>query len=544
MKDPAKLQFFFQPFSELTLDAKCPLLFVVFEEQADMIIGKRFPEVEEMRQRIDNITRKDDEQTVSIFSLMREEKAVPAGLVYIEYPWRRKRVKRSLDFGSINFYRKLLERTTAATGQLREMGFSEMTILLPGRFHPENLKNDSQREVLEMFVKTMVEAIVYANGTLDEFRSTPDPQITKVSFTYFGQYERVILNFFNRAIGAGEEMGEALVEVRRFTELPGNEAYPLKLASEFVGRTIAPLTSASPNWHKIHDHRFSANVKAALLYGAEGLAKRGFGLITAVGQGSKYEPCLLKLHYKPKKRSRPVKKLTLIGKGVTFDSGGVDLKGADSYDNMHHDMAGAATVVGVLKLADDLRLPVEIVALLPLVENTIGSKATRPYDIVRAYDGQTVEVRNTDAEGRLILADAIAYSEKNIRPNCTVTVATLCDMSDFAPDFLKVLVNDKDLERKVRLAEKRSNEKMLLFPPFEHFNGVSLAFVGGAADLKNDNSYYYHSGMVFLGEFFKWDPSPWVFVDVSEVFEKDAQEYAAGPGFGVRFTWNLVKQFA
>ncbi len=178
------------------------------------------------------------------------------------------------------------------------------------------------------------------------------------------------------------------------------------------------------------------------------------------------------------------------------------------------------------------------------MENAIGPNAMRLHEIVRAYDGQTVEITDTDAEGRLILADALAYSEKHFRPDATVTVATLCDMADFGPDFLKVMVNTHDLERRAKIAEGRSHEKMVLFPRPEHFGGVDELFVSNSADLKNESFYHYHAGMIFLTNFLQWDPSPWLYLDVAATMESDADDYGAGPGFGVRFLWQFVKQFA
>jgi leucyl aminopeptidase len=239
-----------------------------------------------------------------------------------------------------------------------------------------------------------------------------------------------------------------------------------------------------------------------------------------------------------------MKKITLIGKGVVFDTGGLNLKVYGQMERMHYDMAGAATVASVFRIAVETNLSVEVVALLPLVENMVGSKATHPHDIVTAYDGQTVELTDTDSEGRLILGDSIAYSEKHVKPDVTVTVATLCDMSDFGPDFLKVLVNSTSLERRARVAERRSFEKMMLFPHLEHFEDVSSLFTGTISDLKNEHGYHYHTGMIFLSRFLQWDPSPWMYLDVASVFEKDADEYGAGPGFGVRFLWQFIKQFA
>ncbi len=270
------------------------------------------------------------------------------------------------------------------------------------------------------------------------------------------------------------------------------------------------------------------------------------GLIAAVGKGSIHEPILLKTHYKPKTdRQKTVRKIVIVGKGVTFDTGGVNLKLGDQLTRMHYDMASAATTLGIVKLADSLNLPVEIIALTPLVENSIGHKSTRPHDIVKAYNGKTVEIIDTDAEGRLIMADAIAYAEKHLKADCTVTVGSLCDVTDFGPDLLKVVVGNDRLKKRVTKAEWLSSEKMVLLPRVEHFNWVDNEHVGNVSDLVGEPAgvYYHVASFVFLYNFFTFAEPEWVFVDISAVFERDAENYGAGPGFGLKFVWYLIKQF-
>ena len=425
------------------------------------------------------------------------------------------------------------------------MRHTEATIVLPGRFHPRHLKKDPRGERdEETFVQTLVEYMVAANGSSDFYRSSRKPRLAQICFTHFGEHEQTVTHFFNRAVGIGAEIGTAVAEARRLTMLPPNDKTPLLLAEQMLGAPIMPRSSTSPIWRRVKKHRFGSSVTASVLYGSEGLRKAGFGLISAVGRGSNNEPCFLRLRYRPKDKKEGTKKLSLLGKGVVLDTGGLDLKTDGSMERMHYDMAGAATVASVFGLAVEHNLPLDLVALLPLVENAIGNDQMRIHEVIRAYDGQTVEITNTDAEGRLILADALAYSEKQFRPDATVTVATLCDMADFGPDFLKVMVNTHDLERRAKVAEGRSHEKMVLFPRPEHFGGVDELFVSKSADLQNESSYHYHAGMIFLTNFLHWDPSPWLYMDVAATMESDADDYGAGPGFGVRFLWQFVKQFA
>lgn len=147
------------------------------------------------------------------------------------------------------------------------------------------------------------------------------------------------------------------------------------------------------------------------------------GGLLGVGAGSQYEPRLVVLE-KPG-RSAKAKTVLLVGKGITFDSGGISIKPSQGMDHMRHDMAGAAAVLGAVCAASALKVPHRVVALLPLAENMPSGTAIRPGDILRAYDGTTIEVLNTDAEGRLVLADALGYGIKTYSPDLVVDIATL-----------------------------------------------------------------------------------------------------------------------
>ncbi len=152
-------------------------------------------------------------------------------------------------------------------------------------------------------------------------------------------------------------------------------------------------------------------------------AKLGMGAFLGVAQGSQEPPSFIHLTYAPGRRAR--RRVALIGKGITFDSGGLDLKSADGMLRMKDDMAGAATVLGVFQALPRLRLPVEVHGLIAATENMPSGTAQRPGDIVRAMNGLTIEIGNTDAEGRLTLADALAYAVKEIEPQEMVDLATL-----------------------------------------------------------------------------------------------------------------------
>ena len=201
-------------------------------------------------------------------------------------------------------------------------------------------------------------------------------------------------------------------------------------------------------------------------------------------------------------------------------------------------------VLAIPFLAEEFNLPVEVIAITPIVQNMIGPTAILPHSVIRAYGGKTVEILDTDCEGRLILAEAIAYGEEKFKPDAVMTVGTLGDMAPFAPDLLKVGTVGKGAEKWVRIAERQSAEKMILLPPLEYLNRVDEMHVGKKSDIVNDLKSAYHTApFVFLSNFFKHELD-WVFIDNAVVMEEDAHDYGAGPGFGVKFLWYVVKQLS
>ena len=166
---------------------------------------------------------------------------------------------------------------------------------------------------------------------------------------------------------------------------------------------------------------------------AQWLAEQGFGGVLAVGMSSVSPPCLVEATWRPRDatagtRSRDAtagQHLVIVGKGITFDTGGYNLKPGESMKTMFTDMAGGAAALGALRVLAALGAPVRVTALVPLAENAVSGSAMRPGDVVRHYGGRTTEIRNTDAEGRIVLADALAYAAARLRPTALVDIATL-----------------------------------------------------------------------------------------------------------------------
>lgn len=212
------------------------------------------------------------------------------------------------------------------------------------------------------------------------------------------------------------------------------------------------------------------------------LQKMGMGALVSVGAGSPQETELIIIEYKPKNAVNK-QPFGLIGKGITFDSGGLNLKNA-SLDLMKFDMAGAASVLGTMQALAALKVPAWVVAAMPLAENVIGSHATKPGDVITSYAGKTVEVINTDAEGRLVLCDALAYVYKKYNPSSMIDVATLtgaCIVS-LGSDITAMISNHPGLVADMKKAAEHVKEKVWELPLDPDY---AEKLKGDVSDLKN-----------------------------------------------------------
>ena len=273
------------------------------------------------------------------------------------------------------------------------------------------------------------------------------------------------------------------------------------------------------------------------IFGPKELKKMGMGLMLAVGQGSKYPPHLMVMEYignKPMKE-----KIALVGKGVTFDSGGLNLKPTNYIETMRGDMAGVAAVLGTMKTLAELKIKRNVVAVLPCVENMIGPEAYKPGDVFKAYNGTTVEISNTDAEGRLILADALAYAVKEHKPTAIIDLATLTGscLGTFGEIVSGLFSNNPELTRGLFDAGQKTYERVWELPLYEEYKEEMK---GEIADLKTIG---YKGGKyagaitaaAFLQKFV--GETPWTHLDIAgSAWYESPKHYIPknGTGFGVR----------
>ncbi len=270
------------------------------------------------------------------------------------------------------------------------------------------------------------------------------------------------------------------------------------------------------------------------------LKQNGMGAILAVGSGSRSKPRLLILDYNPfKNRKAPKTKKTfvLVGKGVTFDSGGINLKPSGSLDEMKMDMSGAASVAATLITLARLKHKFRVVGVLPVVENMPSGEATRPGDIIKTYSGKTVEIGNTDAEGRLILIDAMSYAIKMFKPDVMIDMATLTGACIIAlgEKIAGVFSTDEPLVKDIVASGEATAERCWPMPMPEDYKPLLKSEF---ADINNMSSTRWGGAItaaLFLSEFV--EDTRWAHIDIAgPAYSKKSGDYcgAGGTGFGVR----------
>ena len=273
------------------------------------------------------------------------------------------------------------------------------------------------------------------------------------------------------------------------------------------------------------------------VHGRRELEKLGFRSMLAVARGSRAEPKFVHLVYKPQKPAAKKERVVLVGKGVTFDSGGLNLKPAEGMLTMKCDMGGAAAVLGAMTALRDIGCRVEVHGLLGLVENMNNGDAYKPGDILDTYDGKTVEVGNTDAEGRLVLCDLLAYGAKKLKPTAMVDLATLTGACVVALGLLAtgLFTRHPALEKALLKAAGEGGEKIWALPMFEEYLDQLQT---GPADLVNVGQRWGGAitAALFLGEFLPRN-LPWAHLDIAgpAFCEKaTAETPLGGSGAGVR----------
>ncbi|MCL4142571.1 UNVERIFIED_CONTAM: hypothetical protein GTU68_005307 [Idotea baltica] len=370
----------------------------------------------------------------------------------------------------------------------------------------------------EFAVFKTAESSVYADYEFEQYKTTKKAKTnTDISF-YLGKQSKS--SKLNSQLKQIAKQDESLSWARDLVNTPAGDLLP----QEFLKQVKKNL-------------RKSSNIKLTVLDKSK-LEKLKAGAILGVAKGSSASPYLLKLHYQPKKKSS--KRVVLIGKGVTFDSGGLSMKSPAGMLDMKCDMAGAATVAGVFAAINNLtqsaQPKVEVFGLIPLVENMINGCALRPGDVVRSISGKSIEVTNTDAEGRLILADALEYSNR-LKPTTVIDLATLTGACCVAlgEQFAGLFSEDENLSAQLSAAGASSGDLLWRLPLAQTAYRSELD--SAVADIKNSGGRYPGASIaaLFLQEFAPKDV-PWAHIDIAAPAFRD-KDYLhrkkGASGFGI-----------
>ena len=333
------------------------------------------------------------------------------------------------------------------------------------------------------------------------------------------------------AAGAQEEVETAVVT-----------ATAAAVARDLVN---TPPREASPQWLAERAQELCADLAVRVRDESE-LRAEGFGGVIGVGQGSPRPPRFVEVAYD----GGGHRSVVLVGKGITFDTGGLSLKPNDGMLAMKTDMAGAAAVLATVRAVADLGLPLRVTALLPLAENMPSGSAQRPGDVLRQYGGRTVEVLNTDAEGRLVLADALVYADRDLQADVVVDVATLTGAMPVALGrrIAGMFASDDELAGQLERAADASGERLWRLPLVEDYRH---ALDSPVADLRNigDPKLKLQGGSItaalFLREF--TGGRPWAHLDIAGAGRVEADEdelVKGGTGYGVRLLVHWLEALA
>jgi leucyl aminopeptidase len=401
--------------------------------------------------------------------------------------------------------------------KLRETGFliGQKTAKLKAKkilIHITSIKFDTNSTV-----ETIADGFLYSSYSFREYKTKNQKDVSKPKITFLGT-ESISDNIFNRL----EAIHSGIKLARNLANEPSNNLTPQILKKK-----------ASAAFRDVENINFKSLNKKELI-------EKKMNGILSVAKGSIEDPFLLIIRYKPEKNNG--KKIVLVGKGVTFDSGGISIKPSAQMDEMKFDMSGAAAVIGILKTVSILKPDTEIIGIIPAVENMPGQNALKPGDIIKAYNGKTIEIINTDAEGRLILADALAFGVEKYQPNVVIDFATLTGavVVALADKMAGMFTKSDEIAQILYEAGERSGDRVWRLPLLDSY---AKEMDSKIADIKNLGSRW--GGAVTAAKFLEnfVSDSNWVHLDIAGVaYEvKDKDYFPTGAtGFGVKLFINAL----
>ena len=371
-------------------------------------------------------------------------------------------------------------------------------------------------------VEAVVSGLLLGTYTLGHYKKQVDHPFLDTNF----ELEIVSSKDFSDVINKAIKIAKAQLETLALVDLPPNKVTPKYLAS----------------WAQDKGAKYGFDVN---VLGLEASKIEGLGAFLAVGKASQNEPQFVIMSYTPKGNKTALKHVGLVGKGITFDTGGLNIKTAGMV-HMKCDMAGGAAVFGAMQLIADLQLPVQVTAIVPCAENSVDKTSFLPSDVIQSYSGHSIEIIDTDAEGRLILADGLSYLIKNYQPEYIVDIATLTGSSvgTLGYECGALFTNNEAVSKKIQEAGDAVGERLWPLPLWDVYKQDIESDI---ADVKN------YSGKPVAGaisaakflEFFTQEHPAWAHLDVAGVafgddeFAKSKHATAYGVHLLTKFIENL-----
>lgn len=406
-------------------------------------------------------------------------------------------------------YRYLKTIFRRISSKLKDVFGKEVVLVIPQQFDKEK-------------VEASISGLMLGTYSLGHFKKKEVHPFLEKDFTLNLNAKTDFIEVAERAI----KIAKAQLETFNLVDLPPNVASPKYLA----------------DWATENATQFGFKVE---VLGAEECKEKGLEAFLSVGKGSDKEPQFIIMEYVPEHTTAKTKHVGFVGKGITFDTGGLNIKTAGMV-HMKCDMAGGGAVLGAMRLIADLKLPVKVTAIVPCCENSVDSKSFLPSDVINSYSGHTIEIIDTDAEGRLILADGLSYLIKNYKPEIIVDIATLTGSSvaTLGYECGALFTNNNEISQKLQQSGDAIGERLWQLPLWDSYKSDIESDI---ADVKN------YSGKPVAGaisaakflEYFTDEHKAWAHLDVAGVafgddeFAKSKHATAYGVHLLTKFIENL-----
>jgi leucyl aminopeptidase len=410
---------------------------------------------------------------------------------------------------------KLRGAYARAARQARDLNLKEFSLAIDGGILDRTLPQ---------ITEAAVEGVMLGLYRFTPYKTVDREKMTEILNIHIIEDDEERLKVIGKAARTAEVVAKAVFFARDLVSRPGNDMTPSDLARE-----AKAVAKGRP-------------VKLRVLDVAQ-LKKLGMNALLGVARGSSEPAKFVILEYRGSRKSAPP--IVLVGKGLTFDSGGISIKPSEKMDEMKSDMAGGAAVMGVIMAAADLKLPVHVVGLIPATENLPGGRAYKPGDILKSLSGKTIEVITTDAEGRLILADALTYALR-YKPAAVIDLATLTGACIVAlgDQVIGMMGTDEALKSRVRAAAEMTGERVWELPLWEDYEELIKSDI---ADFKNSGGRA--GGAITAAAFLRKfvEDVPWVHLDIAgpSWLGKDRPYIPKGAsGAGVRLIVQVLRDAA